>query len=751
MERARTKNTQANDNTTSVSYLNLMKSNLGLVLIISLVIFSISLIYAITTEDVYRTSTVLKITEPQGESILGSEIFGSGGSSTDRYIANEIEVMNNRKIREKVAEVIIDSFKQVGQTDNYSLLLNQNTSFLEDEAPSLRSYKSLAGVLVESVDITQKDGLDFIEIIVESPSPTEASLIANTYANVYREYNLLDSRKKLTKLKEYLEEQKDEKQNELIVAEDNLRIHQAQGGGIELGQQALTLIQTTAQFEADRNRAYVEMNIAKSNFDLLKQDLQARDGSLSTWNQIQSAQPEIELLRKEIAGVEIQKTKALSSGNSGVNGSAIISQYDTRIANLNNKLNTLVGENQERLLTSSPQELKQLTQEVFQAQVQYEAAKSQYSQLSGVIASYEGKFNELPQQTLELARLQRKKMAFEKMFIALEEKYQEALINEQSTPGNVLILSDARAPGKPAKPNRPLLAIMGLLLGFGAAFGYIFLKDYFDKTVKTPDDIERENTNVLAWIPKFERKIDKSKKNAEIFVGGSQETAAGESYRSLRTRIQFSKITDGAKSILITSSAPQEGKTTVSSNLAASFAQSNKKTILLDCDLRIPRVNEVFGGQKSPGFTNYLFKQASFEDIVRKTDFENLYYIAAGTIPTNPSEILGSAQMKDFIEKLKREFDVVVIDSPPVMTITDAEILSHIVDMTILVVFAERTEVDWLVESTNQLTSHGQKSFIGTVLNNFDYNSGYRSYNKYNHSKYYTRVDKSKKKEWVES
>ncbi len=278
-----------------------------------------------------------------------------------------------------------------------------------------------------------------------------------------------------------------------------------------------------------------------------------------------------------------------------------------------------------------------------------------------------------------------------------------------------------------------------------------FLKDYFDKTVKTPEDIENESTSVLAWIPKFERKIDKSQKNAEILVGGSAEAAAGESYRSLRTRIQFSKITDGAKSILITSSAPQEGKTTVATNLAASFAQANKKTIILDCDLRIPRVNEVFGGLKSPGFTNYLFKQATFEDILRKTDFENLYYIAAGTIPTNPSEILGSDQMKDFVNMLKSKFDVVIIDSPPVMTITDAEILSHIVDMSILVVFADKTEIDWLVEATTQLTSHGQKSFIGTVLNNFDYNSGYRSYNKYNHSKYYSRVDETKQKEWVSS
>ena len=138
-------------------------------------------------------------------------------------------------------------------------------------------------------------------------------------------------------------------------------------------------------------------------------------------------------------------------------------------------------------------------------------------------------------------------------------------------------------------------------------------------------------------------------------------------------------------------------------------------------------------------------------DFPSKTDFENLFYIAAGTIPSNPSEILGSDQMRDFIDKLKEEFDAIIIDSPPVMTITDAEVLSHFVDMSILVVFANKTEADWLIESADQLRGHGQKSFIGTVLNNFNYNSGYRSYNKYNHSKYYSRVDETKQKEWVKS
>ncbi|MCB9207968.1 MAG: polysaccharide biosynthesis tyrosine autokinase [Ignavibacteriales bacterium] len=739
------------ETSTSLNYFNLLKSNLGTVLLISLVIFLFTLLYVILAQDVYKSNAVLKISEPQGKNILDSPFEAAlGSSSTDRYIANEIGVMMNRTIREEVARAVIDSFKVAGNKNNFDLLFYDNNIF-SDTDKKVRSDQSLAAQFLENVEIKQMEGLSFIEIAVESGSPSEAALIANSYAKVYKDFNLADSRKQLTKLKEFLADQRDEKFNELITAEDNLKVYQIQGGGVELGQQALTLIQTTSQFEADKNRVQIEMSMAKESLEQLQNELRKRDITVSNYMENQTAQPEIKLLREEIASEQIQKTKALAASNGNLNSSSLVEKYDNKIYNLNTKLNELIKNYRSKVLASSPEELKQLTQEIFQAELKFESLKAQYNQLNQVVSSYDRQFNQLPEKTLELARLERNRQSLEKLYTVLDAKYQEALINEQSTPGNVVIMSDARPPGGPSKPNRPLLAILGLILGFGVAFSFVFLRDYFDKTVKTPEDIEKHSANVLAWIPKFEQKIDKSKKNAEIFVGGASEAAAGESYRTLRTRIQFSKIKDGGKSILVTSSAPQEGKTTVSANLAASFAQSNKKTILLDCDLRIPRVNEVFGGMKSPGFTNYLFKQASFDDILRKTDFENLFYIAAGTIPTNPSEILGSEQMKEFVEKLKENFDIVILDSPPVMTITDAEVLSHIVDMSILVVFAEKTEVDWLIEATNQLTKHGQKSFIGTVLNNFDYNSGYRSYNKYNHSKYYSRVDESKQKEWVKS
>jgi len=732
---------------TTLNYWNLIRSNLTIVLIISLVIFGVTLIYAMTAKDVYKSETVLRIKKSEGQNILDSPFPATfGNASTDRFIANQIEIMKNKTIREMVAQVLIDSFKNLQKTDDFNVILRQHSSLFSKQQPTLKSYKSLASTLLDKVEIKQKDGLDFVEIKVESSSPREAALVANVYADVYRKFNLQDSRKQITKVKDFLAEQKDEIQNELILAEDNVKAYQLQTGGAVLDQQATELVNTYANFESEKERVKIELSAAKTALNQYKSEMAKKDPTLTPYLEGQASEPTIKAIQEEITNIEIQKNRVMASG-SGSN--ALIQQYNQKINRLKQKLNQAIAEYQSKALAASPTEIKKLGEKILEKQVKYQTLLSSYNQLNEVLKSYDQKFNALPKKALDLARLERKRKALEKLYLVLENKYQEALINEQSTPGNVLVMSPAEPAYSPAKPNRLLISILGLILGFGVAFGFVFFKDYFDKSVKTPDDIENLGLNVIAWIPKFKKNYKRDEIKNEIFVQGFNEVAAGEAYRSLRTRIQFSKLTDGAKTILVTSSAPQEGKTTVAANLAASFAQSGKKTLILDCDLRIPRIHAVFNGINSPGFTNYLFKQASFSEVIRKTPIENLYYIAAGTIPTNPSEILSSAQMKDFLQKLKQEYDVVILDSPPVMTITDAEILSHLVDISILVVFATTTQVDWLIESVDLMTKNGQKSFVGVVLNNFDYNTtGYRSYNKYNHTKYYHRAEETKQKEW---
>jgi capsular exopolysaccharide synthesis family protein len=243
---------------------------------------------------------------------------------------------------------------------------------------------------------------------------------------------------------------------------------------------------------------------------------------------------------------------------------------------------------------------------------------------------------------------------------------------------------------------------------------------------------------VLAWIPQIEGiGLNGNSKEFEFIVAKKPDSIPAEAFRALRTRVQFSKFDkDAIRTLLVTSSAPQEGKTTVAVNLAGSFAQANKKTIIIDCDLRKPRIHSVFGANRYPGFTDYFFGQASYEEIIRPTEVNNLYYITAGTIPPNPSEILGSVQMEEFLVRLQEEYDFVVVDSPPVIAVTDSEILSRITDATMLVVSANTTEID-LMQKSVELLKHERNTFIGVLLNNFSYRSGYGSYYKYYY--YYSR------------
>ncbi len=205
---------------------------------------------------------------------------------------------------------------------------------------------------------------------------------------------------------------------------------------------------------------------------------------------------------------------------------------------------------------------------------------------------------------LDLARFQRNRESLEKLYTLVEEKYQEALINEQSQPGNVLIIDDAREPDSPSKPNRLLIILVGIILGGGLAFGFVFAKNYFDDLVKSPEDIEKKNLNVLTWIPEIEGIAENGLKKSEFefIVALRPDSIPSEAFRALRTRVQFSRPDkENLKTILITSPAPQEGKTTMAINLAGSFAHANKKTLIVDCDLRKPRLYNIIQRDKNPG------------------------------------------------------------------------------------------------------------------------------------------------------
>ncbi|MGE5354593.1 MAG: GumC family protein [Acidobacteriota bacterium] len=724
-------------------YINLIRNNIIPITLISLTGIVVAILYAIKAPDIFKSTTVLKVSKPQG-SILESPLmpeFQDFGS--DRFIANEIEILKSYTVRENVAKALVADYNLEKRKDFFNIILDKKL-LQKGKTTPVKSVSALAEMLEKTAAIDQKRGLDIVEISVESPSPYEASLITNEYAKAYKDYNLQNSRMQLTQVKEFLLGQRKEKQDELLKSEESLRQYQQAGGIVALDEQAKALIEQLSKFDADKNAADIDMKVSEKNLSKYREELKKQDPRLADYVESFVAEPYVKALQEQIAKIEIQKALALSNKAAGAVDKKTLDEFDAKIKFLKSQVEQKKATYKAGILASSPEEVKLLTKSVIEEEVKSQAAKSSYQELSKIVGNYEKKFNSLPSATIEYARRERERAALEKLYLLVEEKYQESMINEQSKPGNVLIVDPGRIPEKPAKPNRPLIVLIGLVLGVGMGVGFAFVRNYFDNTIKTPEDIERRNINVLAWIPKIEGLGPGGNKDLEFIVARKPDSIPAEAYRALRTRVQFSKFeNDGIRTILVTSSAPSEGKTTTAVNLAGSFAQANKKTIIIDSDLRKPRLHNVFKAERYPGFTDYVFGEAEFEQIVRKSEVNNLYFATAGTIPPNPSELLGSSHFDDFLTRLKSEFDMIIVDSPPIIAVTDSEILSRKVDASILVVSAEKTEADLMAKSIELLT-HEAKTFIGVLLNNFSYRAGYGSYYKYYY--YYSRPSDGQKR-----
>ena len=211
----------------------------------------------------------------------------------------------------------------------------------------------------------------------------------------------------------------------------------------------------------------------------------------------------------------------------------------------------------------------------------------------------------------------------------------------------------------------------------------------------------------------------------------NSKSRGAEAFRTLRTNIQYSSLDEEVKSVVVTSSAPNEGKSTIASNLAVSMAQAGKKVLLIDCDFRKPTIHKKFGLPNTNGLTNIIIGENKIEDCLKATEIKNLYVLTCGTIPPNPSELLGSKSMRKLIDEFKGIFDIVLIDAPPILAVTDAQLLSVNVEGTLLVASYGKTEKKAVAKSKEMIEVVGGK-LLGVVLNMVPAKG-----NEYYYSKYY--------------
>ncbi|MBT2515742.1 polysaccharide biosynthesis tyrosine autokinase [Arthrobacter sp. ISL-30] len=281
-----------------------------------------------------------------------------------------------------------------------------------------------------------------------------------------------------------------------------------------------------------------------------------------------------------------------------------------------------------------------------------------------------------------------------------------------SSPVSLSVIKPANAPTSPSAPNTRLNLILGFLAGLAIGVAGAALRTTLDNRIRGEADLRRITSAPLLGGITF----DQDAATRPLLTQVAPQSPRAESFRQLRTNLQFANVSGRAKTVLITSSLPGEGKSTTATNLAIALAQSGQTVCLVDADLRRPMVNEYLGIDRSVGLTTTLVGQADVNDVLQPWGEDNLYVLASGQIPPNPSELLGSDAMKQLILRLEQAFDTVIVDAPPLLPVTDAAVLSQHVGGIAIVVGSQKLRQQDLEKSLGALDLVGA-NILGIVLN----------------------------------
>lgn len=389
----------------------------------------------------------------------------------------------------------------------------------------------------------------------------------------------------------------------------------------------------------------------------------------------------------------------------------------------------------------SQEKLKGEIAKVVQAvRSEYQAALAQENSLTAALSQQKAEALSMNRKAIDYGVLERDVESSRQIYDSLMQRAKETGVAGELRTSNIRVIDEAEQPGKPLTPNRGLNLVLGFVGGLALAITLMVSFEYLDSRIKTPDDI-RTHLGIpsLGLLP---RVGEKSHEGRYPLISNGVPPNFSEAFRAVRTNVLFSTAEEGPRSIVVTSTRPGEGKSMVACNMAVGLAQSGQRVLLIDADMRKPKTHEIFEIQQEPGLSNLLVAQSKASETVRKTLIPGLWVLPAGRTPPNPAELIGSSRFKDFISSLKNHFDWVVIDSPPVMAVTDASIIAHEVTGVLFVIGAEMTSRHAARRALDQL-EQVQAKLVGAVLNGVDVDRNpyyYSDYYRREYAEYYVKV-----------
>ena len=727
-------------------YLFIVLKRKWLILSLVLVVTSLVAIQSFRSPSIYEGETTIKI-QQKAPNILQTDKIIINGQNDPNFWGTQLKLLQNPSLARQVvlnldlphnsaffggqSQGFFDSLRRIfskpqqnkerapvpqglAVTTETETTLGQLTP---EEIEKLEAYEDaiIGGETIEPVPNT-----NLVKIIYRHSDPELAQKIANGLADVFKNYNLALASEGSNKAEVLLANEiarlqtqihKDEEIRWNFAKKKDLPLTTGDAGNLE-AQRLATLSGQLLGAQSETKQLKAQLDAAKKEADPF---------SIPDVN----SSARVEKLRDRISTLQEQRTALLVIYTPEW---PAVKKLDAQIAAL------------EEDLKKAPKEI------VTSIQRRYEAAASREKLLQGSYDEQKATTTQVTRDQIDLMALTQQLETNKQLLTTLTQRQRELNLSNGNSGTEVSIANYSRLPKSPVGPPRLRNIIIALLLSLAGGIGLAFLLDFLDDTVKSVEDVDRYiHLPALALIPSGrDRRLPlrggppnaaPSNTTALAMINDARSPIT-ESYRHLRTSLLLSSAGKPPKTILITSSQPSEGKTTTGINTAFMLAQTGAEVLMIDCDLRRPRLHAQFGLPNTAGLTTWLSGEKNLDGLIQQCDKEpNLKVLTSGPVPPNPAELLGSEEMRKLLNILSEKYAHIVIDSPPAISFTDASILSTMVDGVILVVHGGRSSRAVVRRAKQQLLDVGAHIF-GVVLNNVRVESHDYYYSRY-YSHYY--------------
>ena len=720
-------------------------------------------LYTFALPHMYEAVSVVSVDTRVPEREPGAAIL-----QEQRSLASEQgKLQYSVDIASRVVEGIEEAARETGEDADFPILRSEEGDTLSDRLIVQRLW--------EKVEFTELPTRSMITISARSESPEETAVIANLYAQKYEAYSREQARESISASIDYLEEQVAKQEDELnslstqfaAFARENDLLVEGQGGDRLVNEYA-ALSSQRRQLQSELARERTALGIAQSRLEEAESGV---GGSVQDQQAIQQTQQSIEAIETKISGLEAELAEYYANDPSlrgNEDRTSDTRELKRRIDGLTAEKRRLTEQLAEQTSASSSseqgttEEVASLQQRIREHKLNISTLEEQIASLNREVGGALSQLESVPGQGVERDQLQRKVSYAEQAYGELQSELKRLQLKKEGELGYVSQVREANTPLVPVSPNIQQNLLLGILLGLGFGLGLAFVRQAANDHLHTPEELQEKGYNLIGVIPRMDREIKASfegKDRVEV-EGKSLNThlmpllnpwsPISENYRLVRTNLQYSAGGDGQgmpRVLLMTSPEAADGKTTTAVNLAITMAQSGRRVLLIDADLRRPNTHQLLDLPLEPGLADLLSEErllsrdgGDTSSGITPTEVNNLHYLPAGRTDVPPAEMLGSEHMKELLNGLRSRYDLIIIDSPPVLSVSDPVLLATQCDATLVVVSAERTDLKALEVTRRTLEAVGVP-IAGTIFNRFEmqkasgYGYGYRYDDEYGYTR----------------